>query len=1227
MISGTLIERGAGTGAVVKNGLGTMELTAANTFTRGLIVNAGTVLLGNPAAVRYSAVTLNANNGLTFVPLQGLQGFYSVGGLNGNSSEALFDTSGQPVSVAVGIANTSSSYGGVLSGPSSALYKLGTGSFTLSNANTYGGGTNVFSGTVVANGLSALGSGPLAVSSFTTFGDSAAIGQTFVNAVQNSPASIVIALGADSANNLDFSASGANLANAFLGAVPGSGATAGTFTYSGTLTPFGTNYNLGGGGGTLTISSTLSGSNSATIGLLGTPASTVALTGNNTYTNGTTINQGTVLVGVSNVSTTSGALGPSTAAVTLGAPLGGAPAALLTNGAFTFSNSISVAAGSIGTLSIGGATALTSTFSGGTITLNNNLTVSQLAAGTLNLNDGIVLGGSGPATLTFNNAGTVSVGGAIGNGDAISVVQSGGGATTLNSANTYVGGTRVAAGTLTAAASGALGTGSITVLGGTLSGAASGIGAGNLTVNGGAFSESVANALNGVGQTLTVNGGTVTLSQANSYGGGTTVNGGTLAANIDSAIGTGPVTINGGTISSSATSGSPLGSAAINLSGGTIAFAPSGSGAAISLAAASAAALNYGNASVSAGGGILSLSAGTNTSVTITVGSSGSPAFNRVGNGTMVIASVDSTSALNKLGGTDRVLVASGATAPSLLNGIVSTSILGQSKDTNLSGDFLTYNGNGFGIATYTSGALSGGTAFADTRVFNMNAATALSTTAAVYALKNSAIAETGAGTISIGDNTAGDQAGLINDGGSIASPIAFGAAEGTIYTSSAGATLSGAISGTGGVTLFGPGTVILSGTNTYTGGTNVEGGVTLSIGADANLGGTGVTNNIVLDGGTLKSTAGGTITPPLNHGFVIGPDGGTINASNGNGFTTPGGGWLTGTGPLLLTGSSTTTSDLIISTGQSGFAGNVNINSGRVQVTAASSTDPLGTGTITISNAGELFVSAASTYTSNFVFSGTSNGGNGGENRGQIRANGGNVTVFGSITMTGNSGIVADAARTVTLNGQIIGPFTLSFGTANGNIGGVYILANPANNNGQAATTLGIGTLQVASDGDLGLGTGTLTLSTAGAGTLQETPGSNITLNANRPVVLTGAQNTTFDPQGGTMTINGPISETSPANGPSATPPIAALTVLGGSSSPGTLILGGANTFTGPMTVGGVLQLANPAAVQNTTVTLGSSQSTLNFSPGIGTFALGGLAGRLWRQRRVKRHNSNPST
>ena len=323
LISGTLIERGAGTGAVVKNGLGTMELTAANTFTRGLIVNAGTVLLGNPAAVRYSAVTLNANNGLTFVPLQGLQGFYSVGGLNGNSSEALFDTSGQPVSVAVGIANTSSSYGGVLSGPSSALYKLGTGSFTLSNANTYGGGTNVFSGTVVANGLSALGSGPLAVSSFTTFGDSAAIGQTFVNSVQNSPASIVIALGADSANNLDFSASGANLANAFLGAVTGSGATAGTFTYSGTLTPFGTNYNLGGGGGTLTISSTLSGSNSATIGLLGTPASTVALTGNNTYTNGTTINQGTVLVGVSNVSTTSGALGPSTAAVTLGAPLGG----------------------------------------------------------------------------------------------------------------------------------------------------------------------------------------------------------------------------------------------------------------------------------------------------------------------------------------------------------------------------------------------------------------------------------------------------------------------------------------------------------------------------------------------------------------------------------------------------------------------------------------------------------------------------------------------------------------------------------------------------------------------------------------------------------------------------------------------------------------------------------------------------------------------------------------
>ena len=59
-----------------------------------------------------------------------------------------------------------------------------------------------------------------------------------------------------------------------------------------------------------------------------------------------------------------------------------------------------------------------------------------------------------------------------------------------------------------------------------------------------------------------------------------------------------------------------------------------------------------------------------------------------------------------------------------------------------------------------------------------------------------------------------------------------------------------------------------------------------------------------------------------------------------------------------------------------------------------------------------------------------------------------------------------------------------------------------------------------------------------------------------------------------------------------------------------GTLTLGGANTCTGNMSVlAGTLQLSHSAAAQNSTVNI-LVNNGLQFSPGIGTFTLGGLAG-----------------
>lgn len=93
-----------------------------------------------------------------------------------------------------------------------------------------------------------------------------------------------MALGANSSNALDFNA--ASLGSVSLGAI-------GSSTYSGTLTPAGSTYRLGGGGGTLTFSSQLTGANALAVSGPGT----VVLTTTNTYSSGTSVNSGTLTMG------------------------------------------------------------------------------------------------------------------------------------------------------------------------------------------------------------------------------------------------------------------------------------------------------------------------------------------------------------------------------------------------------------------------------------------------------------------------------------------------------------------------------------------------------------------------------------------------------------------------------------------------------------------------------------------------------------------------------------------------------------------------------------------------------------------------------------------------------------------------------------------------------------------------------------------------------------------
>ncbi|EKI3477768.1 autotransporter outer membrane beta-barrel domain-containing protein, partial [Salmonella enterica subsp. enterica serovar Derby] len=501
---GTFDNAISGSGQVVKSGDDTLTLSGSNTYTGGTIISGGTLVASNVEALGTGDVTndavLELNTGGDFdnaisgsgqvvksgdetLTLSGSNTYtggtlISGGTLVASNVEAL--GSGDVTNDAVLELNTGGDFTNAISG-SGQVVKSGDETLTLSGANSYTGGTLISGGTLIASNVEALGTGDVtdnAVLELNTGGD-------FDNAISGSGQ-------VEKSGDETLTLSGAN------------SYTGGTLISSGTLVANDVNA-LGTGDVTdnavleLNTGGTFDNAISGSGQVVKSGDETLTLSGSNTYTGGTTINDGTL------IATSVDALGSGD--VTDNAVL-----ELNTGGDFdnAISGSGQVVKSGDETLTLSG----TNSYTDGTLTSGGTLVATNLEA----LGTGDV---TNNATLELNTGGTFD--------NAISgsgqVVKSGDDALTLSGSNTYTGGTTISGGTLIATSVDALGSGDVTDNA-------------VLELNtGGTFD----NAISGSGQVVKSGDKTLTLSGSNTYTGGTTISGGTLIASNVEALGSGNI--------------------------------------------------------------------------------------------------------------------------------------------------------------------------------------------------------------------------------------------------------------------------------------------------------------------------------------------------------------------------------------------------------------------------------------------------------------------------------------------------------------------------------------------------------------------------------------------------------------------------------------------------------------------------------------------------------------
>ncbi|MGO4322607.1 autotransporter-associated beta strand repeat-containing protein [Pseudomonas sp. KB_12] len=1045
----------SGTGGLAKSDASTWVVSGANTYTGSTTVNGGTLRAGSTTAFgATSGVAVNSGGTLDLNDLN-----ITVRSLAGTGGTVDLGSGTLTLNDAAGI---STAYAGNVTG-SGGLVKTGASTQTLTGTNTYTGATTINGGTLRLDYGAATAPTSNIISSASTLN----MGGGVLNAIG----------AAGEANTQTFNGLSVTGGNNTIGATSGTGGSMALNLGAITRTSGLVNFNLPGSGNLTTTNSTLGGW--ATVN--GTNYAKVVGGNILAFTTADYVNKDNASTWLNNeiLSDAGGtANSPYSGTVSGSKQIGGLQYTAAANSTVTVGagNTLGVDGTIIVAPSVGATNqtitggSLTGTSGGGVLGIQQNGTGNFTIASQIVDNGGSIgftKAGTGLVTLTNANnthtgATTVSQGilsvGNITNGGTASGI----GASSAASSNLFLGGSTLRyTGLTTTSDRGFTIAKSGAILGSTVDVTSA---ASNLSLNG------LVTSTDGANFTKT-GAGTLTLGNAgNDYTGITSVTGGTLAVNTLAA---------GGLVSGIGASSNASGNLILN--GGTLDY----------LGGTTSTDRGFTLGTPGAGGSVGAIGV-SNAATTLTVSGTavGDDGFRKDGAGTLVLSGTNTYSggtsvtagtlragSTTAFGSTNNNLsVASGATAD--LNGF-NTSIgalqglgnvnLGSATLTALAGG--SYGGVISGSGGYTQ---AGGVQVMSGCNNTYTGATAINSSSqiTVDCLANGGQASGIGAATGAASNLLFNSGSLNYTGGSVnidhglTIQSGFGVLNVTNATTTLG--ISGAVGGAGTLYKRGPGTLVLSGNNTYTGGTVVDQAGILRAGS-ATAFGSGYLNMGNVAGATLDANGfnpsftwlqgGGTTGGNINLG------GQTLTINTGN--NTAGvayAGNINGTGNLVKNGAQTQRM-----TGcNNGYTGTTTINGGTLAVDCVADGG---------SNSG---TGASSAAASNLVINGGatlsySGAGQSSDRLFTLGAGGGtldssgtgawNLTSVGAIALSGTG-----VARTLTLNGTNTDNNTLSAQLDNNGAGvssltktgtGTWILTNN-NSSYTGVTTISGGVLGV---------------------------------------------------------------------------------------------------------------------------------------------------------------------